>query len=162
MQRIVTAYEQLAARYHDVASLLRERGDEIIRGSFEGDPDEGPPAVAIEVGDFSLLRDVDVEVGSLEPFDVHTVRLPFSWRARQHAQRFPRVEAAVEVTALSNTPPVVELALFASYQVPFGIVGTIADELTGHRLVEAVGRRLLVRMRDHLERELSRTASLVD
>ena len=162
MRRILHAYEQIDGPYRDIVTLLRWRGADLIRESFEGDLSERPPAVAVELGGFDVMRDVEVEVGDVEPFGAHTVRLPFSWQAADHAGWFPKVEAALEVTAMSNHPPVCELALFGSYRVPMGLVGTIADGLVGHKVAEEIGRRLLFRIGEHIAAELNALPSLVD
>lgn len=162
MRRILHSYEHTDAPYQDVVTLLRWRAEELILDSFAGDIEEQPPAVAMELGGFDVMRDVTVTVGELEPFGAHTVRLPFQWEAARHAAWFPKVDAALEVTALSNHPPRTELAFFGSYGVPLGLVGTIADGLVGHRVAEEIGRRLLLSIRDHIDTEINALPSLLD
>jgi hypothetical protein len=61
--------------------------------------------------------------------------LPIRWHAAGHEQRFPTLEADIEVAPL--TPSTTQLSMSARYTPPMGALGRAVDRALLHRVAEA-------------------------
>lgn len=137
-----------------------------VRATVLGDPRnwlDGLAAAAGEDGD-RLLVTVGLEVagrkvGRRARFEVRqavetdrVALLPFSLTVDEQARLFPSLEGSLDAAWLG--PGRTHLALSATYEPPFGLLGRAADRALLHRVAETVIQRLL----EAIAREVSSRA----
>jgi hypothetical protein len=134
-----------------------------VRAAMLGDPhgwlaglaaaagDEGDQLlvdVGLEVGGHELSRRARLEVG--EPLTTDRVALlPLRLGVEDHERLFPSLEGSLDAAWLG--PGRTHLALAATYEPPFGIVGRAVDRTLLHRVAEAVAQRFLEAVARELE-----------
>jgi hypothetical protein len=119
-----------------------------------------------EFAGFEIGREVEIELG--EPHDEiggevkiqlgkpldrgYPIFIPIKWHAKDQAGLFPAMDAELEITPLSDEPPLTQIGLKGFYRPPLGPLGAVGDALLMHRVAEASVRHfvsdLAVRLRD--------------
>lgn len=84
----------------------------------------------------------------------HRFVQPISWHAVDHARRYPRMTAALELSPLTHGST--QLTFVGEYRLPAGALGEAFDRVSGHHIAENVVRDLLEAVAAHLV-ERSRT-----
>ena len=92
---------------------------------------------------FDLGRDVRMTLGELA-VGVHSARLPLRWEDAARPGLFPILDATLEVAPVrAGRRVTTQLGLLGRYRPPLGRLGSLADDLAGHRVViESVDRFL--------------------
>jgi len=96
--------------------------------------------VGLQVDGHEVSRRASLEVG--EPMTTgRTALLPLRLHDEDHKRLFPSLEGSLDAAWLG--PGRTYLALTASYDPPFGVVGRAVDRALLHRVAEAVAQRFL-------------------
>jgi hypothetical protein len=96
--------------------------------------------VGLEVRGHEVSRPAWLEVGEPMTTD-RVVLLPVRLRSEEHEGLFPTLEGSLDAAWLGRGRT--HLALTASYEPPFGVVGRTVDRALLHRVAEAVAQRFL-------------------
>lgn len=134
---------ELAVDFEDVrVAMLREPRRWLIGLAAEAG-DRGDRLlvdVGLEVGGHEVSRRARLEVG--DPMSTDRVAsLPLRLRVEDHERLFPSLEGTLDAAWLG--PGRTHLALSASYDPPFGMLGQAVDRTLLHRVAEAVAQRFL-------------------
>jgi hypothetical protein len=104
--------------------------------------------VGLQVGGREVRRRANLEVG--EPMTTCRVALlPLRLCAGDHERLFPSLNGSLDAAWLG--PGRTHLALTATYEPPFGVVGRAVDRALLHRVAEAVAQRFLEAVGGKLE-----------
>ena len=104
--------------------------------------------VGLQVVGHEVSRRAGLEVGEPMTSD-RVVLLPVRLRVEEHERLFPSLEGSLDAAWLG--PGRTHLALTASYEPPFGVVGRAVDRALLHRVAEAVAQRFLEAVAGELE-----------
>lgn len=162
MKRPLYHYEYVHEPFDDIIRLLADRAAAVLQTATDAAAAHAREVVTtlhVPVGRFEIGRQVVIDVGEYVPQQLRTGYVPISWRAEEHAQLFPRVEAKLEVAALSIDPPVTQVSLVGAYTPPFGAVGAVADDVVGHRVAEAAVHRFVEDVTHRIRAELAEARS---
>lgn len=134
---------ELAVDFEDVrVAIFREPRRWLIGLAAEAG-DQGDRLlvdVGLEVGGHEVSRRARLEVG--DPMSTDRVAsLPLRLRVEDHERLFPSLEGTLDAAWLG--PGHTHLALSASYDPPFGVLGRAVDRTLLHRVAEAVAQRFL-------------------
>jgi hypothetical protein len=131
-------YEYLPARAEVVVGLLQS-DPALVAGATEqarGRAEAMAGRLSFSIGRLEVAKQVKVSVGEmlLEP---GAARFPIQWKAKSGTWFFPRMQAMLEVLALSDSPEECQLSLVGEYTPPLGTFGAITDLLLMHQVAEA-------------------------
>src|SRR5262245_28867299 len=134
---------ELAVDFDDVRAAMLRRPHEWLAGPAavaEADGDRLLVDVGLQVGGHEIGPRATLEVGEPMLTD-RVVLLPLRLRVEDHQRLFPSLEGSLDAAWLG--PGRTHLALTASYEPPFGVVGRAVDRALLHRVAEAVAQRFL-------------------
>ncbi|MEX0835886.1 MAG: hypothetical protein WD010_07330 [Nitriliruptor sp.] len=154
MERPLYAYDYADVPYDDAIELLATDPERLLQDATDRSAAHAEEVVgnlAVDLGGFELGRDVVIELDAFQPVEVLRGVLPLRWRAARGHLLFPTVDAQLEITALSLSPPRVQVALTGSYDPPFGVAGDLLDRAGPHRVAEAVVHRFVREVTARLE-----------
>jgi hypothetical protein len=134
-----------------------------VRAAMLGDARDWLAGPAAEAGDGGgrLLLDVGLQARGHEPdrrvrlemgepmITDRVALLPLCLRVEEHQGLFPSLEGSLDAAWLG--PGRTYLALTATYDPPFGVVGRSADRALLHRVAETVAQRFLEGVAGELE-----------
>jgi hypothetical protein len=133
--------------FRDVRRRLADRPGEIV-----------PESATAQLAGLELTRDVRLAVGDLE-IGHQTAWLTIHWEDLRRPDLFPLLDATLEfMPVAAGNRPTTQVALRGQYRPPLGGLGSLADNLAGHRVVEQTVRAFIGVLADHLERALPATA----
>ena len=157
MERPLHCYAYVEARFDVVSRLLGEDAASLLQEATDDAAEQARSLshrLAVEVGGFSVSREVLIEVGDFEPRGITRSVVPLRWRAGSGRLLFPQLTADLEVSAVLLDPPLTQLTLDGSYAPPLGALGAGADRLVLHRLAEATVHRFVHEVADRLRRRV--------
>jgi hypothetical protein len=134
---------ELAVDFDDVRAAMLRRPRGWLAGPAAAAEDDGNRLlvdVGLQVGGHEISRRATLEVGEPMLTD-RVVLLPLRLRVEDHQRLFPSLEGSLDAAWLG--PGHTHLALTASYEPPFGVVGRAVDRALLHRVAEAVAQRFL-------------------
>lgn len=146
MERTVSIERYANVPYEDAGAALRAQGPDVVLD----DPVAGTIALDADVAGFVVSRPVTPRIDLTRELDPHAVVLPLAWQAADHPRRFPTFKGLLEVSALSNHPPQVQLALVGTVRPPLGVVGAIGEAVAGREIGDEALTDLLDRIADRL------------
>ncbi|MFP4149675.1 MAG: hypothetical protein ACLFS9_06105 [Nitriliruptoraceae bacterium] len=155
MSRELHVYAYVEAPFDLCAKLLAENAAQVFQQATDESADQArvlSRTLELEVGGFSVSRDVVIEVGEFEPRQLTACIVPLRWRAESGRLLFPELTAELEVAALVLDPPLTQLTLEGRYEPPLGALGAGADKLALGRLAEATVHRFIHEVADQLRR----------
>jgi hypothetical protein len=145
-RRTLHTYDYADVAYDDVTLLLAEDTAGVLQAATETAMQRAEEVVArlrVQVRDFEIGRDVEIEVGEFDPEAITQVRVPLRWRAREDDALFPAMEAALLVRTVPVQWDCTQLVLEGSYDPPLGPVGAALDAVVGHHVAEAAVHRFV-------------------
>jgi hypothetical protein len=143
MTHAIEVTERIQGTYWHASAILKLELDAVVRAPLE--------ELRFEIGSGAITRRVDAEVGPV--IGGHgTLRVPLRWKAAEHPNLFPVMDADLHVSDLGDGH--VELRLVGEYRTPLGAVGAVADALAGRRVVEQSVHDFLAEVARRLEAEL--------
>ena len=116
----------------------------------------GTPTAPLHVqrGGVDIRRDVRITTGDMEVWP-RGARLPLRWEAAGQPGMFPVLDAVLEFSPVrSGAHDMTQVSLFGHYQPPLGLVGDLADDLAGHRVVVESLEEFLAGLASRLEGEI--------
>lgn len=122
-------------------------------GWLAGPREDDRPSAELDVrlGSSRIARRVVVRTGALTSWIGHgRCRLPISWRAAEHPDRYPSLVGSLDLEEVA--PRRTKLTLRAAYHPPAGLLGEAADRAVMHVVAEASLRAFLDRIARVLER----------
>jgi hypothetical protein len=129
--------------YWHAAAILKVELDQIVRSPLE--------ELRIEIGGGAIMRRVDAAVGPM--INGHgTLRVPLRWKAAEHPNLFPVMEADLHVSDVDGDH--IEVRLVGSYTAPLGVVGAVDDAVAGRRVAEQSVHDYLIDVTQRLETNL--------
>ncbi len=155
MERPLHVYAYVEAPFDLIGRLLADHAVEILQHATDDAAEQAgmlSRTLRVEVGGFSVSRDVTIEVGDFEPREVTRSVVPLRWHAATGRLLFPSLAADLEVSSVSFDPPLTQLTLDGSYEPPLGLLGAGADRMLLHRLAEATVHRFVHDVADQLRR----------
>ncbi len=155
MERALHCYAYVEAPWDQVSRLLAEDSRSVLQHATVDAADQAQQltrTLELEVGGFTVSRDVTIEVGEFVPREVTRSVVPLRWHAERGRLLFPELAADLEVAAVSLDPPLTQLTVAGSYEPPLGLLGAGADRLMLHRLAEATMHRFVHEVADELRR----------
>ena len=153
--RELHVYAYVEAPFDLCTRLLAENATRVFQRATDDAREQASVlsrTLEVEVGGFSVCRDVVIEVGEFEPRRLTSAVVPLRWHAESGRLLFPELIAELEVAALVLDPPLTQLTLNGTYEPPLGAVGAGADRLALGRLAEATVHRLVNEVADELRR----------
>lgn len=155
MSRELHVYAYVEAPFDLCTKLLAENATRVFQQATEESAAQArvlSRTLELEVGGFSVSREVLIEVGEFEPRQLTACVIPLRWHAETGRLLFPELEAELEVATLVFDPPLTQLTLQGTYEPPLGAVGAGADKLALGRLAEATVHRFVHDVADQLRR----------
>ena len=155
MSRELHVYAYVEAPFDLCARLLAENATRVLQEATDESAAQArvlSRTLEVEVGGFSVSREVVIEVGEFEPRQLRASVVPLRWHAETGRLLFPELRAELEVAALVLDPPLTQLTLSGTYEPPLGAVGAGADRLALGRLAEATVHRFVHDVADRLRR----------
>jgi len=155
VERALHCYAYVEAPWDQVSRLLAEDSRSVLQHATVDAADQAQQltrTLELEVGGFTVSRDVTIEVGEFVPREVTRSVVPLRWHAERGRLLFPELAADLEVAAVSLDPPLTQLTVAGSYEPPLGLLGAGADRLMLHRLAEATMHRFVHEVADELRR----------
>lgn len=155
MERALHCYAYVEAPWDQVSRLLAEDSRSVLQHATADAADQADAmtrTLELEVGGFTVAKDVSIEVGTFVPRDLTRSVVPLRWRAERGRLLFPELAADLEVASVSFDPPLTQLTVVGSYEPPLGLLGAGADRLMLHRLAEATVHRFVHEVADELRR----------
>jgi hypothetical protein len=152
-------YLDIPIPFEEVETALLAQPEAWIPGLARDAESHGERLLA-EVGftvddTYRVDRQVEIDLGAPYRIPSKTL-LPMSWKATEHEQLFPSLEADLEVAALG--PNRTQLSVSARYRPPMGSLGRALDRALLHRVAEATVKHFLDRVGEALRtRALSRS-----
>jgi hypothetical protein len=134
---------ELAVDFDDVRAAMLRRPRGWLAGPAAAAEDDGDRLlveVGLQVGGREIGPYATLEVGEPMLTD-RVVLLPLRLRVEDHQRLFPSLEGSLDAAWLG--PGRTHLALTATYEPPFGVVGQAVDRTLLHRVAEAVAQRFL-------------------
>ena len=129
--------------FRDVRRRLADRPGEIV-----------PDSATAHLAGLELTRDVRLVVGDLQ-IGHRTAWLTIHWEDLRHPGVFPVLDATLEfMPVAAGVRPTTQVALRGQYRPPLGGLGSLADNLAGHRVVEQSVRAFIGDLAHHLEEAL--------
>jgi hypothetical protein len=116
----------------------------------------GAPTAPLHVARMGVdvQRDIRITIGEMEVWP-RGARLPFRWEDARQPGMFPVLDAAIEFSPVrSGAHDMTQLVLSGSYQPPLGPIGSLADDVAGHRVVVESVEEFLDRLAARLEAAL--------
>lgn len=148
--REIRAYRYLDRPYAKVRALLTHDPVAFLHRATEAAATHAEGVLAtmkLEIAGIEVDRDVAVDV-TIDPatkppaaLALPAMALTIAWRAAKKTSLFPSMRAELTVYPLSDDET--QLDLHGWYTPPGGVLGTAADALVGHRIVEASVDRFL-------------------
>ncbi len=126
------------------------------------DPETRTVRLTTVVAGTEMTRLGTVEVGELRTVDRHTATASVRWEADEHARRFPTVEGMLELSGLSEHPPLSRLAFLGEHHAPLGLLGTLGDAAGGLEMGRDAARLLLERAAERLAAAVKADAAALD
>ena len=157
MTRELHAYAYVEAPFDLVTRLLADDARGVLQRATDDAADHAgllSRPLELNVGGFSVSRDVEIQVGEFVPRSVTRSVVPLSWRASGKGLLFPELSAELEVAAVSFDPPLTQVTLNGTYEPPLGAVGAGADRVLLGRLAEATVHRFIHEVADALRRKV--------
>ena len=137
-------YVRLAAR--DVVAAMVSPNQTVFRAATEtavAETHSFRERLHVHIASIDIGKDVVIEVA--QPVDKgYAVYVPIKWRAASKASLFPSMDAELEITALSDRPPLTQISILGRYRPPAGVFGAVGDAMLGYRVAEAAVRHFLV------------------
>jgi hypothetical protein len=155
VSRELHVYAYVEAPFDLCAKLLAENATRVFQQATDESAAQArvlSRTLELEVGGFSVSREVIIEVGEFEPRQLTASVVPLRWHAETGRLLFPELRAELEVAALVFEPPLTQLTLQGTYEPPLGAVGAGADRLALGRLAEATVHRFVHDVADQLRR----------
>jgi hypothetical protein len=162
---VLHVYEYVNRPYERVSSVLRLDAIGVFQRATASATARARALVSTmraTVGPVELGADVVVRVTSVEeapdaPRGPRT-RLRLAWKASQHPELFPTMEATLDVYALG--PSETQLDFHGEYHPPFGVVGAVIDAIIGHRVAEAAVHRFVEEIAERLSVDVGASAEV--
>jgi hypothetical protein len=143
MDHAIDLTKRIPGIYWHAAAILKVELDQIVRSPLE--------ELRIEIGGGAITRRVDAAVGPM--INGHrTLRVPLRWKAAEHPNLFPVMEADLHVSDVDGDH--IEVRLVGSYTAPLGVVGAVADAVAGRRVAEQSVHDYLIDVTQRLETNL--------
>lgn len=155
MKRPIYAYTYAGVAFDDAIALLADDPEGLLQEATAVSEAHAETVVShlhVQVGEFDLGRDVQVELGEFNPVEVMRSIVPVRWRATHGHLWFPTMDATLEILALSIRPPRVQVTLAGSYKPPLGPLGAVIDAVVAHQVVEATVHTFVNEVAERLER----------
>jgi len=155
VSRELHVYAYVEAPFDLCSKLLAENAAQVFQQATDESAAQArglSRTLELEVGGFSVSRDVVIEVGEFEPRQMTACIVPLRWHAESGRLLFPELSAELEVSALVLDPPLTQLTLEGTYEPPLGAIGAGADKLALGRLAEATVHRFIHDVADQLQR----------
>jgi hypothetical protein len=134
--------------FRDVRRLLADRPGEVV-----------PDSATAHLGGLDLIRHVRMVMGELQ-IGHRTAWLTIHWEDLRHPGLFPFLDATLEfMPVAAGNRPTTQVALRGRYRPPLGGLGSLADSLVGHRVVEQSVRVFIEELARHLEAALPANVS---
>jgi hypothetical protein len=148
MKHPIDLVERIGGTYWHAAAILKLDLDPIVKAPLE--------ELRFEIGGGAITRRVRAEVGPMDTGPT-SLRVPLRWRAAEHPNLFPVMDAEVHISDFEGNQ--IELRLLGEYHTPLGAVGAAADAIAGHRVAEKslhgflseVASRLQAKLIQHTE-----------
>jgi len=134
---------ELAVDFQDVRAVMLSDPRRWLLGLASEAGDRGDRLlvdVGLEVGGHDVTRRARLEVSEPMTTD-RVVFLPLRLRVENRDRLFPSLEGSLDAAWLG--PGRTHLALTASYEPPFGVLGRAVDRTLLHRVAEAVAQCFL-------------------
>jgi hypothetical protein len=155
MERALHCYAYVEAPWDQVSRLLAEDSRSVLQHATIDAADQAEEmtrTLKLEVGGFTVSKEVTIEVGTFVPRDLTRSVVPLRWHAERGRLLFPELAADLEVASVSLDPPLTQLTVVGSYEPPLGLLGAGADRFMLHRLAEATIHRFIHEVADELRR----------
>lgn len=155
MSRDLHVYAYVEAPFDLCTKLLAENAAQVFQQATDRSAARAQVlsrTLELEVGGFSVSREVVIEVGEFEPRQLTACVVPLRWHAESGRLLYPELKAELEVAALVLDPPLTQLTLEGTYEPPLGALGAGADRLALGRLAEATVHRFIHEVAEQLER----------
>lgn len=153
MERELYYYEYVRLAARDVVDALVRPNQTVFRGATDSavaETSKFRERLHVQIASLDIGKDVVIEVGQPEDKGYATY-VPIKWRAASEASLFPSMDAELEITALSDRPPLTQLSILGRYRPPAGVFGAIGDAMLGHRVAEAAVRHFIVDLAARLD-----------
>lgn len=157
MARHLHAYAYVEAPFDVCSRLLAEDAGRVLQQATDDAASQAhvlSRTLEVEVGGFSVSREVVIEVGDFQPQQVTASVVPLRWHAERGRLLFPELTAELEIAAVTLDPPLTQLTLDGSYEPPLGALGAGADRVALGRIAEATVHRFVHEVADHLRRSV--------
>ncbi len=155
MGRELHVYAYVEAPFDLCARLLAENATRVFQHATDESAEQArvlSRTLEVEVGGFSVSRDVVIEVGEFQPRQLTASVVPLRWHAETGRLLFPEMTAELEVAALVFDPPLTQLTIRGEYEPPLGALGAGADRLALGRVAEATVHLFVHDVADQLRR----------
>jgi hypothetical protein len=116
----------------------------------------GAPTAPLHVARLGvdIRRNVRITIGEMEVWP-RGARLPLRWEDAGQPGIFPVLDAVLEFSPVrSGAHDMTQMTLFGHYQPPLGLVGDLADDVAGHRVVVESVEEFLDGLASRLEGEM--------
>ena len=131
-------YAYMPAKASDVVALMTATPALVTAGAEDARKRAQvvSSALAFSLGPLKIARRVSVTLGEavLEP---GAARFPLYWHATRSSWLFPKLQASLEVLALSDALPECQISLIGDYTPPLGSFGALTDLLLMHQVAQA-------------------------
>lgn len=155
MVRPLYAYTYADAPFDAAIRLLAEAPERLLQEATDASTDHGHEVLTTlhaEVAGHELARDVVVRLGDFQPRELLRAVVPIHWEAARGHLWFPTLDATLEIAALSDAPPTVQVILAGGYRPPLGPLGAVLDAAAAHWIAEATAARFVREVAERLER----------
>jgi hypothetical protein len=155
VSRELHVYAYVEAPFDLCSKLLAEHTAKVFQQATDESAEQArvlSRTLELEVGGFSVSREVVIEVGEFEPRQMTACVVPLRWHAESGRLLYPELKAELEVASLAFAPPLTQLTLQGTYEPPLGALGAGADKLALGRLAEATVHRFVHEVADQLRR----------
>lgn len=154
MVRPLYAYTYADAPFDAAIRVLAEAPERLLQEATDASTQHGEEILSTlhaDVAGHELARDVVVRLGDFEPRELLRAVLPINWEAASGHLWFPTLDATLEIAALSDAPPKVQVILAGGYRPPLGPLGAVIDAAAAHWIAEATADRLVREVAERLE-----------
>jgi hypothetical protein len=159
----VRAYEYVNRPYDRVSEVLRLDAVGVFQRATASATSRARALVStlranvgpVELGADVVVRVSSVEVESSAPHGPRT-RLRLAWKAAEHPDLFPTMDATLDVYALGPTETQVDF--HGEYNPPGGAMGAAFDAVVGRRIADAAARRFVEEIAERLRVDVAAEA----
>lgn len=154
MTRPIHVYTYAPVAFDDAIALLADDPRGLLREATAASEEHAETVVGhlhVDVGEFDVGRDVQIELGAFNPVEALRSVVPVRWRASHGHVWFPTMDATLEISALSLHPPRVQVTLTGAYKPPLGPLGAVIDAVVAHRVAEATTHTFVNEVAERLQ-----------